>query len=159
MLRGTEHPFGQFKLAVQAMFPSQPFTHCQPTCWEGQSGEKKKPWPCASRAQQLPKACRAISIISATNPNTATYRLLWRQWTPPQPDSVKKETPRISLLICMRYCIIANYLEAQNQMQVIYCKMLSECETVNFIKHENTPLQSILSLTFAVVTLTSAFIK
>lgn len=59
----------------------------------------------------------------------------------------------------MRYCIIAPYLEAQNQMQVIYCKMLSEWETVDFIKHENTPLQSILTLTIAVVTLASAFIK
>lgn len=88
MSYGIEYPFIQFGSAVLAMLlPSLLSIPSLPTGGRGRVG-KKKPWSCASAAQQLAKLWCVVNAFSAQIQSTAPYGLLWSKLTPSQPEFV-----------------------------------------------------------------------
>lgn len=84
---GTEHPFGQFRLAVLAVSP--------PYFLVGQSRKKRKPQHKSSTVQKWTKHCHVINTILITNLVCNTLQAsVKKKAIPSQPDPAQVNSPQ-----------------------------------------------------------------
>lgn len=84
---GTEHPFGQFRLAVLAVSPLHVLL-CQ-------SRKKRKPQHEASTAQKWTKHCLVINTLLVTNPVCNTLQAsVKKKAIPSQPNPAQVNSPQ-----------------------------------------------------------------